>query len=346
MKLTVTAVVAATTLIGPMTTSSAPGHDPHGNDSYCQSIQGETIRLDDLAVERLDICADLTSTSVAFKDGSVIPLPPRGRSLIQHSLLMPGATEAHTIELTVSPTGEVVIVYLSNADSVISGSQHLSRVLSHDHRSSSASTDALLSPMSTPKCDSDKYKKYGWWQVSQHSYWINSSLSSAARDRIKAAALTIANATDDCGLPGTTGITSDYKGTTGLSGNFSSTGSCTAADGVSVVDIGTLPTGVRGKTCTDFSFLGWVLSSDVRMKSGLTWYTGSSASPSSCPSLSYDLQAIATHEFGHSFGLDHAPGNGPLTTSQTMYMETNYCSAYIHKRRLGAGDHAGLMDIY
>jgi predicted Zn-dependent protease len=54
---------------------------------------------------------------------------------------------------------------------------------------------------------------------------------------------------------------------------------------------------------------------------------------------SYDLQSVATHEFGHALGLGHVSN-----PSLTMHHFAPYCSTA--PRTLGRGDVRGLRALY
>ncbi len=67
------------------------------------------------------------------------------------------------------------------------------------------------------------------------------------------------------------------------------------------------------------------------------WYTD--PSPSGCTLSRFDLQAVVTHEVGHTLGLDHFNHVG-----QAMSPGQGYCAT--DKRGLGYGDVHGVANLY
>jgi hypothetical protein len=85
-----------------------------------------------------------------------------------------------------------------------------------------------------------------------------------------------------------------------------------------------------------------VLESDTIFNDRLAWSLFPNAPADGCDesTAKYDVQSIATHEFGHTYGLDH-PNPGRF---ETMYAY-GYTGETL-KRSLGAGDSAGINAVY
>jgi hypothetical protein len=161
---------------------------------------------------------------------------------------------------------------------------------------------------------------------------------------VRRATATVARARTPCPLVGGDPALprAIYSGPTGRHANVTSDEECFPAersDGISVVSFGDLPDDVVAVTCT-YSDRGDIWQSDVLLNDDPGVFT---LDPLDACADSYDLQAVMTHERGHSFGLGHVPettGADELTMSSFM----GRCDA--SARTLGAGDVLGLRQIY
>lgn len=119
---------------------------------------------------------------------------------------------------------------------------------------------------------------------------------------------------------------------------------CVQGDGTNVVSFGDLEGGILARTCTYFDVEdgpNTVTGSDIQVnKADFRWTTRPRAR--SCKGR-YDLEAIVTHERGHTFGLGH------VLEKSHRYMTM---SAFINgpcqpsERSLGRGDVLGLDRKY
>jgi hypothetical protein len=137
---------------------------------------------------------------------------------------------------------------------------------------------------------------------------------------------------NSCGLGDVTKLTSHYLGGT------SATIHPDFPDGKSVTDKGPM-TSIQGCSiaiaCT-FNFPGdndTVVETDQRFNSRYSYSNTGAAGK-------YDVQSIATHESGHSIGLDHADSSSQLT----MFFQTLTGTKYL--RSLAKGDVRGLRARY
>jgi hypothetical protein len=134
-----------------------------------------------------------------------------------------------------------------------------------------------------------------------------------------------------------------YAGPTRRQANITTTALCfppANTDGVNVVSFGRLPDQVVAVTCTYVDRTD-IWQSDIMLNAQPGMFT-LSPDDGRCAD-SYDLEAVMTHERGHSFGLGHvveSEGSNDLTMSSVM----SACDA--SARTLGWGDVLGLSLIY
>lgn len=85
-----------------------------------------------------------------------------------------------------------------------------------------------------------------------------------------------------------------------------------------------------------------IVESDTVFNRGYTWFKAASEGDGCVESAgsAYDVANIATHEFGHSYGLDHPAG----ARFESMYAY-GYSGETL-KRSLATGDRAGLSGLY
>jgi predicted Zn-dependent protease len=105
-----------------------------------------------------------------------------------------------------------------------------------------------------------------------------------------------------------------------------------------VVGFGTPPSGYLGMTCW-WTMSGIIFESDMRLNKA--YYHFYVNKPSSC-SNRYSIEAVATHEFGHAFGLAHVSE----TYHPSLTMSTVIRSCQASESTLGLGDVRGLNALY
>lgn len=125
-----------------------------------------------------------------------------------------------------------------------------------------------------------------------------------------------------------------YAGSTTVAANFSADGSSCTPDATSVVEWGQLVGSAIGRACVTYSMAtGAVTAWDLRLDSTVTWdYTQSDGCFSG---NAIDISSVATHEFGHVYGLSHVSES----TSPNLTMSTAINGpCQTGERTLGRGD--------
>lgn len=162
--------------------------------------------------------------------------------------------------------------------------------------------------------------------------------SSGVANALRRGAYNIVNGDNNCGLPDFISATHWYRGRTSHSPNISSGAGCRGRDRINTVGFGYLPRGYLGMTCW-WTYNGRVVEADIKLnKAYYRWYV---SRPSGCRSR-WSIEAVATHEFGHVFGLGHVSEG--LHGSLTMSTVISACQGA--ETTLGLGDVLGLRALY
>ena len=135
--------------------------------------------------------------------------------------------------------------------------------------------------------------------------------SGETRMAIERAFANITGAHNDCGLTDRVSAQAEFQGNTDRAPDISGAGSCLVPDDQNTIGFGRLSFGIAGVTC--WWFIGdRIVESDMRLNSRLDWAT----KLGDCDDALM-VEAVATHEAGHVFGLRHVgeAKHGRLTMS-------------------------------
>jgi hypothetical protein len=189
---------------------------------------------------------------------------------------------------------------------------------------------------------SDSRNDYHEWYLDKAS--IPAYFGPLAEDDIYNGAENIDNGYNDCGLPRVIGDADDavYRGTT-LDFPQISNGECRIdTSGKNEVAFGATPSNVLALTCVwGYWWPGDSIIDEADMVFSDTPNQFFYEVPVNC-SNRYELQGVATHEFGHAFGLDHVDENRfPYLTMSPNATQCTYSDS-----SLGLGDYNGLKTHY
>jgi hypothetical protein len=272
------------------------------------------------------------SPRTVTRGGLTVNVPPPGTGVRASALLVTGETRSLAVETAVD--GRVLIV-----------EEPGTAALDRDARAASASaprpdTGVAGSP---PACQDGKHNVTGsWWHSTFH--WLFKAASkpsnltiASAEYQLKRSVSNITHSRNDCGLADQVSAVARYDGRTTRGTHIGSNSTCTTTDDVNVVAFGDLSSSTVGFTCWWYRGTTTV-EADVQLnKHDFGW----AASTSSCFNQ-YIIQGVATHEFGHVFGLGHVSqaSHANLTMSTAIYP----CDA--SDATLGLGDVLGLRTHY
>lgn len=208
-----------------------------------------------------------------------------------------------------------------------------------------SSKSGLASPAAPSACSDSAYALDGHSWDSRYDWYFNISSTPGevqqdnARTALRDGITNITHATNDCGLSDKVSATSLYQGETTKSANIGTNSSCKSSDGTNVADFGDLSALDLGYVCW-WTQGGKTVESDLRLnKTEYTWFV---VLGNNCDGYKYSVEDIATHEFGHTFGLGdldevkHANLTMSLISLPCQFAETT----------LGLGDVLGLEALY
>lgn len=265
---------------------------------------------------------------VISDNGVKSALPPRGESV-------------HVESLNVSGAQELVIEHRPD------GAIELDKVGDDSAAAEPAGSTRATAPS---ECSDRAFASLSYRVEPGLSYYFNRATTpsgvtgTAAEAAVRRATANVANTRNACRLGDRAPASMSYAGPTRSVAGISASGTCGSNDGKSVVSFGALSRGALAVACTNYLVGGSgpdrVTASDVRINTRFGWTTAPTAS--SCKNR-YDLEAVLTHERGHTFGLSHVSESthGNLTMSTRS---NGACQA--SERSLGRGDVLGLDGKY
>jgi matrixin len=246
---------------------------------------------------------------------------PRPRESVWGHVLLPGGEE-RLLGVQTRPDGSVAI-HTSTHGAAARASPSRSEI-------QGACTDAAFA-LSGFKWRS----RYNWYfKISTTPRGVS---WSRARQAVIRAGWNITRGDNNCGLPDGISATHSYRGTTSRGANITSGSRCAARDGRSVVAFGDLA-GYLGMACW-WTRNGSIVEGDVKLNSfEYRWYA---LRPRGCRNR-WSIEAAATHEIGHVFGLRHVSERFHPTLTMSPLIKACQDS----EATLGLGDILGLQTLY
>jgi hypothetical protein len=269
---------------------------------------------------------DLVAGDLVELDGFVLEVPEPGTAV---GLTVDG--EEGWTTLIVDNTADRVRVERSSSD-----------VVDPD-----APEQELDPTIATAACSDTAYKFTGSRWRTGMSFWFNAASTPAGVDAARAEALigraatTIVTGRNDCGHADDITATRKFNGRTAYTsgaGNNSAGAIACKSDKKSVVGFRSLGSKLKAATCWWYDADRYTYEADISFHSGVKW-TLADAIPAGCTDALH-FESVATHEFGHAFGLDHP---GSTHTALTM-QPGGPCDN--SKATLGRGDYRGLQIRY
>ncbi|PYY37923.1 hypothetical protein DEJ16_06250 [Curtobacterium sp. MCJR17_055] len=329
MRRTTTAAIVATLAI-TMTGFAAVPASAAGAAAVCS---GATLSTADLATG----CTVDPGTTLALPDGRTVVVPAPGTTLTVAPVVVAGAEDPG--DLVVANAGAAGVAV--RTEGAWSGSPAaVTRERAALQRRVLGATVAAPGAVTTgagatASCGSTAYSLTGHHWAGAIEWRYNPANAKASNvSALRAGADAWTGSITSCGRTVTSTAAEQYLGTAKQAPALTDQGGCGAANRYSVTGWGALPTGTLGVTCV-WSRSGVAVEMDQRYSTRYLW-----ASTATCSGNRYDFRGVATHEWGHAYGLGHVD----QATGQVMKSSATTCD--VAQRTLGAGDARGISTLY
>lgn len=311
--------------------AAAAGPAPSARPSFCGTSGA-------IAAADLSAPVDLSSCPI---QGREIVDSINGRVAASVHVPPPGQQEGNA---AVTPTGGSILVATTDPTGQLTVTQS-------DATASTSASSALDSACSEGayNLESNSAGSHPFWAVT-NDWRYNSSTEGPgityALDNIRAGVNNMTNGINNCGYTENAwSASAAYQGdVTGVYANIDSAGNCTSSfpDGHNTVSWENFTDSTKlGETC----WHAYYQAPGARYEMNETdiafaKYAGIVSSfPSNCNNSYWDLQTVATHEWGHAFGLAHESSDG----DEVMYPYITPCQ---NRRHLGKGDYNAMASLY
>lgn len=293
-----------------------------------------TCRGDRITVAELSSGCVVSSGTVALPDGRRFVVPRAGTTVSALPVASAGAGDPGDVSITNAGRAGLAV----RIDHAWSGSPAAIRkeraaVQSRAVVTSAAAVATSATPASS--CSNKTYTRLGFrWSAPVAWSYNPAGQRLAGASAIRAGADAWTGAVTSCGKSVRTSAGEQLLGNTTQVLGVTSTGGCGASSGASVIGWGTLKSGTLAVTCV-WSRSGVAVEVDQRYSTNAAW-SGTTA----CSGARFDLRGVATHEWGHAFGLGHTAQNSGLV------MKPASTTCEVGQRTLGLGDLMGIDALY
>lgn len=297
----------------------------------CTSLGITSMDVEELRASG-DAACDLTGTLAAFPDGRSMTIPDPGVQVVASAATIEGSAPVPDIVLENFESSGVVALEV-NPDR---GPDEAVTAWGPDALVQEATEDLVTHTGTTSSgytCTDGLWSQSGSTRSKTYSWSYNATVSPAnLLPGVQRGGTVLTATVNNCGfVSARVGLKSPYAGTTSAGANINGNGTCAASDGKNTQNFGALPSNILGVACR---WSGSANEADIAYNSTKWWHAGQGA----CPASHYRLNAIAAHEFGHVFGLGHAPN-----TQNVMRTSFSTCAP---DARVGFGDFSGLDYLY
>lgn len=288
--------------------------------------------------------------------GAGATLPPRGEGVHNEVLTTTGAQE---LKIEHHTDGTIIVEHVGDeADHSLSGETQYEPEPSPFYRPPwdkvGTTSPGQCADDGLPEDKDQRLESNLQWYFNRSTtpdYGTYDLTPDAAEAEIRQAGVNVATARNSCGYTDVVPVGLSYEGSTTAPTDVTLNGVCDGSlDGKSVVAFGSLSNLTLAAECTGFVVKDFaddpIVESDIKInRSDYRW---TNAAPSTCKDRTpgrYNLEALMTHERGHTFGLGHTEGTENQHRWMTMSPNING-PCQNSEVTLGKGDVEGLVRTY
>jgi hypothetical protein len=330
MRRTTTAAIVAALGITLTTIGAAPaGAAPSSAATACA---GPTVSTADLATG----CA-IDSGTLVLPDGRRFVVPAPGITVTAAPVVVAGGVDPGDVVIANSGRAGVAVQTGGEwAGSTAAVTRERAALQRRVLGASVARPSSVGAATTAAACGSTAYSLTGHrWSAPVQWRYNTRNAKAPNVPAVTAAANAWTGTITTCGKTVSSTASNRYLGATGRSPALTNAGGCGSSDGYSVVGWGTLPAGTLGVTCVWSRSGGVAFETDQRYSTRYDW-----RSTVVCSGNRFDLRGVATHEWGHVYGLGHVA----VSTGQVMRPSATTCD--VAQRTLGSGDARGISTLY
>lgn len=199
-----------------------------------------------------------------------------------------------------------------------------------------ATTTAATTAAATSSCTDGSYSLAGHrWKTTVGWRYNKANEKTLGRRLVTDGANAWTGTITACGKTVTSRAAATYLGASSRQSAVRTDGGCGSPDKTNVVGWSRLPAGVLGVTCVFYGSGGIATETDQRYSTGHEWST-----TTVCRAGRFDMRGVATHEWGHAYGLGHT------SASSKLVMKPSATTCDTAQRTLGSGDVRGIDALY
>ncbi len=301
-----------------------------------------SCRGDRITVAALSSGCAVSSGTVVLPDGRQFRVPPVGTTVSAMPVGAAGSADDGDVSVTNTGRSGVAVLVHDQWSGAPAAIRQERAALAHRTlpggsglRATGGASSSTAATGKTSSCSATAYTKLGfrWANTVEWSYNPNNQKVSGAA-AIGAGADAWTGTTSACGRTVKSTADDTPLGSRKRAMGVTATGGCGASDGSNMIGWGSLRSGTLAVTCV-WSRSGVAVEVDQRYSTSVDW-----SAASTCSGKRFDLRGVATHEWGHAYGLGHTAA----TSGLVMKPASTTCET--GQRTLGLGDLIGIDALY